>query len=108
MRGAREYDFDVPDEVHKGGHMAVQDGIFNVEQPAIKAVEGCNVGQLQRCSLCALFCPQQQLTQDGPASHVCDEGAKDLQCAQQTQLMWGYQAVMQATFLTITCTLTAC
>ena len=76
-------DFTVPNEVHKVGHMAVQNRVLNVQQPAIKAIENCNVGQLQRSSLCTLLCPQQQLTQDGASLPLCDESTQDLQCIQQ-------------------------
>ena len=70
--------FTIPDEVHKGGDMTVQDRVLNVQQPAIKAIVGRNVGQLQRSSLCTLLCPQQQLTKDGASFPLCDECAKYL------------------------------
>ena len=76
------FGFSAPDEVHESGHMAVQDRVLDVQQPAVKAIEGCNVGQLQRSSLCTLLCPQQQLTQDGASLPLCDEGAQDLPCIQ--------------------------
>ena len=71
-------DLSVPDEVHKVGHMTMQNRVLNVQQPAVKAIEGCNAGQLQRSGLCTLLCPQQQLTQDGAGLPLCDESAQDL------------------------------
>ena len=79
----QEQDVTIPDEVNKVGHMAVQNRVLNVQQPAIKAIEECNVGQLHRCGLCTLLCPQQQLTKDGPSLPLCDKSTQDLQCIQQ-------------------------
>lgn len=71
---------ELPDEVHKVGNQAVQYRVLYVEQPAIKAVEACNVGQLQCSRLCTLLCPQQQLTQDRAGLPLCDERPQYLQC----------------------------
>lgn len=68
----------------KIGDQAVQDGVLNVEQPAIKAIEGGNVGQLQGSCLGRLLCKQQQLTQNGSCLPLCDECAQYLQSCIQS------------------------
>lgn len=68
----------IPDEVKKVGYQLLQNRVLNVQQPTIKAIVGCDLGQLHGSCLARLFCPEQQLTQQGAICPLCDESAQDL------------------------------